>query len=283
MAIAQVRGVPHYYEWIGQGTERDRHKPVLVFIHGWGGSSHYWRSTAQALGAHFDCLLYDLRGFGRSLLPLNYYGDYHLEDYALDLAALLQGLEISGKIILNAHSMGASIAAIFAAQFPQQLERVILNCSGIFEYDARAFATFQKIGGRVVQLRFPWLRRIPGMDRVAIARFLAQPITKADRKQFLEDFLKADNRAAQGTLIASVNQEMVTRLPQALQQIQCPTLLLAGEQDQIIPAAMAKRAIALNPHFQYVEIPQVGHFPMLENAPLYQAAIKQFLQDKIPT
>ncbi|MEB3224339.1 MAG: alpha/beta hydrolase [Synechococcus sp.] len=281
MAIAQVRGVPHYYEWIVQGN-RDSQKPVMLFIHGWGGSSHYWRSTAQALGENFHCLLYDLRGFGQSVLPAAYQGNYDLGDYVLDLEVLLQQLEITNKIILNAHSMGASIGALFAAQFPQWVDRAILNCNGVFEYEARAFAIFQKLGGAVVQCRFPWLRQVPLMDRLAIARFLAQPISKTDRVQFLDDFLKADSRAAGGTLVASVNETMVTCLPQAFQQIQCPTLFIAGEKDQIIPAAMAKKAIALNAQFQYVEIPQVGHFPMLENPALYQAQITQFLQDKIP-
>ncbi len=281
MAIALVRGVPHYYEWICEGG-RDLHKPVMLFVHGWGGSSHYWRSTATTFSEHFNCLIYDLRGFGRSELPVDYSGDYALDDYALDLEELLQQLDINDKIILNAHSMGASIGAIFAEQFPQRLDRAILNCNGIFEYDARAFGTFQKIAGTIVRLRFPWLRQVPGMDRLAIARFLQQPISPTERGQFLEDFLRADNRAAAGTLLASVNEMMVTRLPQALRNIQCPTLLLAGEKDQIIPAAMAKRAIALNPNFQYIEIPQVGHFPMLENPHLYQAEIQQFLRDKIP-
>ncbi|QCS50087.1 alpha/beta hydrolase [Picosynechococcus sp. PCC 11901] len=281
MAIAQVRGVPHYYEWICCGG-CDLPKPVMLFVHGWGGSSHYWRNTATAFSEFFHCLIYDLRGFGRSELPVDYSGDYALDDYALDLEVLLRQLDINSPIILNAHSMGASIGAIFAAQFPQRLDRAILNCNGIFEYDARAFGTFQKIAGTIVRLRFPWLRQVPGLDRLAIARFLQQPIAPTERRQFLEDFLSADNRAAAGTLLASVNEMMVTRLPQAFRNIQCPTLFLAGEKDQIIPAAMAKKAIALNPNFRYIEIPQVGHFPMLENPHLYQAEIQQFLRDKFP-
>ena len=65
MSYIQVRGVDHYYEWIktpGDGLN----KPVMVFIHGWAGSDRYWQSTARALCEQFDCLLYDLRGFGRS-------------------------------------------------------------------------------------------------------------------------------------------------------------------------------------------------------------------------
>ncbi len=64
MSQIQVRGVDHYYEWIKQPS--DSAKPVMVFIHGWAGSARYWQSTATVLAAEFDCLLYDMRGFGRS-------------------------------------------------------------------------------------------------------------------------------------------------------------------------------------------------------------------------
>ena len=63
-----VRGVEHYYQWIAE-PEKSETKPVMVFIHGWGGSARYWESTAQALSDQFNCLLYDMRGFGRSRLP----------------------------------------------------------------------------------------------------------------------------------------------------------------------------------------------------------------------
>ncbi|HEY9638377.1 MAG TPA: alpha/beta fold hydrolase, partial [Coleofasciculaceae cyanobacterium] len=68
MPVINVRGVEHYYEWIRQPTASQT-KPVIVFIHGWGGSARYWESTALTLSEQFDCLLYDLRGFGRSKLP----------------------------------------------------------------------------------------------------------------------------------------------------------------------------------------------------------------------
>ena len=47
-----IRGVNHYYEWIRQPNSQS--KPVMVFIHGWGGSCRYWRSTATAMSDQFD-------------------------------------------------------------------------------------------------------------------------------------------------------------------------------------------------------------------------------------
>ncbi|OKH17784.1 alpha/beta fold hydrolase [[Limnothrix rosea] IAM M-220] len=275
MAKVEVRGVSHYFEWLQQDSSET--KPTMLFVHGWGGSSQYWQETARQFSAQYDCLIYDLKGFGRSPLPANYQGDFALQEYALDLAELIRALNISTPLVLNAHSMGASIAALFTEKYPEQVERLILNCNGVFSYNERAFAIFQKIGKGIVKFRFPWLAAVPFMDRIAIARFLKRPINKGDRQQFLADYLAADGAAAAGTLVAAVNKDMVTRLPAAFKQIQCPTLFLSGENDQIIPAEQAKAAIALNPNFQYTEIPGVGHFPMLESPDIYQQQIQQFL------
>ncbi len=67
MPYANVRGFNHYYEWLTEAADqKPSGKPVLVFIHGWGGSARYWESTAREFCDRFDCLLYDMRGFGRS-------------------------------------------------------------------------------------------------------------------------------------------------------------------------------------------------------------------------
>jgi pimeloyl-ACP methyl ester carboxylesterase len=105
MPLINVRGVEHHYEWIRQSTT-SKQKPVMVFVHGWGGSSRYWESTANALSDKFDCLLYDLRGFGRSRLPeTSIELLYEMEEYAEDLVVLLDALELK-RVYLNAHSMG---------------------------------------------------------------------------------------------------------------------------------------------------------------------------------
>ena len=120
----------------------------MVFIHGWGGSARYWRSTARALVNHFDCLLYDLRGFGQSQ-PIQQAATsrqqpYEMQDYAEDLANLLDALALN-RVYLNSHSMGASVAALFVAHYPNRVERAILNCNGIFEYDSLKFKNWLSI------------------------------------------------------------------------------------------------------------------------------------------
>lgn len=276
MPIVNVRGVNHYYEWIRHSENSS--KPVMVFVHGWGGSGRYWKSTAIALAHNFDCLLYDLRGFGRSSLPINAPDlGYAMEDYADDLAALLDALNLD-RIYLNAHSMGASIATFFLNRYTERVQQAILTCNGIFEYDAKAFAAFHKFGGYVVKFRYNWFLKFPFADRMFMARFLHRPINKSDRLAFLEDFLLADYQAAVGTIYTSVSKQAVETMPQEFAKLTVPTLMVSGEKDIIIPAKMGKQAAALNDNIHYIELPQTSHFPMLEDKTAYLKAVKEFLQ-----
>jgi len=275
MPTVNVRGVDHYYEWIRHQTNYP--KPVMIFIHGWGGSARYWRSTAEALADNFDCLLYDMRGFGRSSLPADSALGYEMEDYSDDLAALIDALKLH-RIYLNAHSMGASIATIFINRYRDRVEQAILTCNGIFEYDAKAFAAFHKFGGYVVKFRYNWFLKFPFADQMFMARFLHRPISKSDRIAFLEDFLLADYSAAAGTIYTSVSKKAVEIMPKEFAQIAVPTLMISGEKDIIIPAEMGRQAAALNDNIQYIELPKTAHFPMLEDSFAYLKSVKEFLQ-----
>lgn len=276
MSTVDVRGVSHYYEWI-RHSETNSSKPVMVFVHGWGGSARYWRSTAEALVDDFDCLLYDLRGFGKSRLPKASLLNYDMEDYADDLALLLDALKLE-RVYINAHSMGASIATIFLNRHRDRVEQAILTCNGIFEYDPKAFAAFHKFGGYVVKFRYNWFLKFPFADQMFMARFLHRPINKSDRLAFLEDFLLADYAAAVGTIYTSVSKKAVETMPHEFANITVPTLMVSGEKDIIIPAIMGQKAAALNKNIKYVELPKTSHFPMLEDATAYLNTVREFLQ-----
>ncbi len=295
MSYINVRGVEHYYEWIKQPSETQ--KPVMVFIHGWAGSARYWQTTAQALSVNFDCLLYDMRGFGRSkgkpttieaseaiadsqsiqeeakaIQELN----YELEEYAEDFATLLDKLQLP-KVYINAHSMGASIATLFLNRYPQRVEKAILTCSGVFEYDEKAFTAFHKFGGYVVKFRPKWLSKIPFVDQIFMARFLRRPIPASERQAFLEDFLVADYEAALGTIFTSVSKYQAEVMPGEFEKLTVSTLLISGEYDQIIPADLGRKAATFSNKVKLVVMKDTAHFPMLEDAETYLKVVQEFL------
>ncbi len=276
MPLINVRGVEHYYEWIRQPTTSPD-KPTLVFIHGWGGSARYWESTANALSDTFDCLLYDLRGFGRSKLPQEPIELlYEMEDYAEDLAALLDALELS-RVYINAHSLGASPTVLFLNRYPERVERAILTCSGIFDYEEKSFTAFHKFGGYVVKFRPRWFLQIPFAGPLFMARFLHRPLPAAVSRAFLEDFLEADYNAALGTMLTAVSKQAAEVMPQEFAQLRVPTLLVSGEYDKIIPAELGHRAAQLSEKVEYFKVPGTAHFPMLEKPEVYLERVRQFL------
>lgn len=289
MSYANVRGFNHYYEWLTEsGNQEASSKPVLVFMHGWGGSARYWESTARALCDRFDCLLYDMRGFGRSRTntsepsPLAEPPEtaaalsYELESYADDLAGLLDALGLK-RVCLNAHSMGASVATFFLNLYPDRVDRAILTCSGIFEYDEKAFNAFYQFGGYVVKFRPRLLYGLPFVDRLFMQRFLHRPLPSVISRSFLNDFLMADYEAALGTIFTCVSKKATEVMPQEFARLTIPTLLIAGDRDIIIPAEMGRQAAALNDKIQYVVMPDTAHFPMLEDAPTYLQHVRSFL------
>ena len=282
MPYISIKGIEHYYEWISSSEEsQDSNRPVMVFLHGWGGSARYWKGTAEALCHRFDCLLYDLRGFGRSRLPQDTNpavtpGCYALESYADDLAELLDALNLD-QVYLNAHSMGASIGVIFLNQHTDRVIQAILTCHGLLEYDAKAFDAFHRFSRYVVAFRPGWLKQIPLAPRMFMARFLHRSIPNAERRAFLEDFLMADYEAALGTIYTSVSKEATEEMPEAYRRVPLPTLLISGEYDQIIEAEMGRQAATLNDKVEYVVIPNTSHFPMLEDPAAYLQHINTFL------
>ncbi len=292
MAYIDIAGVPHYYEWIAEGGADipSGNRPVMVFVHGWGSSARYWRATARALSDTYDCLLYDMRGFGRSSaraqstpLPYNDPRDdaYALERYASELLQLLDTLNLS-QVSVQAHSMGSSIAALLLSQAPERIQQAVFACGGVFDYNPLTIGLFQRIGGIVVQIRPDWITRIPGMDRLTIARFVNKMPEQTIRQEFLEDYMLADITAGLGTLYTSVSKHASIAQPEAYSGIRCPTLIVSGEKDIIIPSELGKKAAALNDNIHHVEVPGVAHLPMLEASQEYLKLVREFLVPTAP-
>jgi len=223
------------------------------------------------------CLSYDLRGFGRSRLVPGSAQDFSLEAYCRDLATLLDQLSID-RIDLNTHSMGASIGLAFANLYPERVRRLVLTCTGVFEYQALLFETFYLASNVVIAARPPWMVNFALVRRAFQRRFVYKLLSDDFARLFIEDFVVASSEAARGTLYSSIGKHATFEMPAAFKQLRTPTLLISGEYDQIIPAVGARRAVEVNRDLSLEVIPSTGHFPMLEAPERYLELMQGFLK-----
>jgi len=287
MATIEILGVPHAYEL----TAPTSCPHTLVFVHGWLNSRGYWQPTISRLSNDFQCLSYDLRGFGESKpkaktdysreqtsfsltsTSSNAFADsfdplYTPSAYAQDLAALLRQLNITSAWLIG-HDLGGTIALWGAAQMPEYVKGVICINAGGGIYLKEAFEQFRSTGQRVLQIRPRWLSQLPLIDLLFTRTSVARPLERYWARQRVIDFVIADPEAALGTLLDSTTEEEINHLPQLVSQIKQPVYFLAGAEDKVMEPKYVRHLASFHPLFQYcgdnvIEIPDCGHLAMLE-------------------
>ncbi len=287
MATIDILGFPHAYEL----TESTSYPHSLVFIHGWLNSRGYWQPVISQLSQDFQCLSYDLRGFGES--QSNIKTDYSSENsslslsasydgllsnpfdslytpatYAQDLATLLQELEIKSTWLIG-HSLGGTIALWAASTMVEQVQGVICVNAGGGIYLKEAFEQFRSAGQRFLQIRPRWLSQLPLIELLFIKNSVARPLERHWARRRVIDFVVADPEAALGSLLESTTEEEINRLPQLVSQLQQPVYFIAGAKDKVMEPKYVRHLASFHPLFDYcgdnvIEIPDCGHLAMLE-------------------
>lgn len=115
-------------------------KDYILAIHGISSNSQVWNEISKNISKYYTILAPDLRGRGHSDSP----GDYNLFNHAEDIKSVLESLNIKSAHIMG-HSLGAYIAIIFAAKFPELTKKVILLDGGAKLSDDQAEKVFNGI------------------------------------------------------------------------------------------------------------------------------------------
>ncbi len=283
MSTLNISGVDHSYELTPPIDNSQL--PVIVFIHGWLLSRLYWQPIIELLRSDYQCLLYDLRGFGDSVTtskldPEARNGDdatrfgtgarcqYSLKAYAQDLEFLLQNLGIEQAWLIG-HSLGGSIALWTADLCPQRVRGVVCVNSGGGIYLKEEFERFRNVGQQLVKFRPSWLRYVPLMDFIFARMMVARPLTLSWGRQRIIDCIRAEEQAALGSLLESTTEEEVHLLPQLVSRLQQPVYFIAGSQDRVMEPKYVHHLASFHKLFapngsNVFEIPNCGHLGMLE-------------------
>lgn len=240
----------------------------ILFVHGFPLDRTMWREQATDLSRDFRCIVPDLRGFGQSIVTE---GKVTMEQFADDLAALLDALSITEPVVLCGLSMGGYVAWQFVRRHAARLKALIL-C------DTRAAPDSTEAAAGRLRLADDVISWGPEVAVKAMLPRLIAPGFKVRESSWIEE-VRQVMLATNSHGIAAASRGMAERADARpwLATIEFPTLVLVGEQDVISPPAEMSEIAAALPHAIFRVIPDAGHLAPLENPQPVNEAIRTFL------
>jgi pimeloyl-ACP methyl ester carboxylesterase len=242
--------------------------PALLLVHGFPLDHRMWEEQIDVLSDVARVIAPDLRGFGSSgVTP----GTVTMGQFADDLAALLDVLQIDEPITLCGLSMGGYIALAFWRRHRDRLARLIL-C------DTRAGAdTDQVRQGRLAMAEQVLASGSSIVVGAMLPRLLAEATTQ--RRPAVIERLAEMIGQMHPEAIAAAQRGMAAREDSIaiLGQIDVPTLVVCGQHDAVSPPAEMQAMAAAMRDARFVEIPDAGHMSPMENPAAVNAAVRDFL------
>lgn len=236
-------------------AQRGNDGPVLLYIHGAGGSHEHWGFQIQGLADVARQYAVDLPGHGRSAGS----GAADVTTYAALVPAFLAGIGAS-RAVLAGHSMGGTIALQAALDIPQQVAGLILLGSS-----ARMPVAPALLAG---------LSDDPQSAIDVFTQNLYGPAAPPDMvAATAEAYQQLDAQLLRNDLLACNAFDA----RQQLGRIACPTLVLCGEEDRMTPLKFSVSLSTGLPNARMQSFPGAGHMLMLEAPAQVNAAMRAFI------
>ena len=248
-------------------------RPVVLMLHGFGGSLHSFEPWAEGLAATHRVIRIDLPGAG--LTGADPSGDYSDERGIELLAALLTQRGVARATVLG-HSMGGRLAWRFAEAQPARVHKLVLVAPDGFASPGFEYGKAPDVGLLARAMTFALPRAVL---RMSLAPAYAQPeVVMTDALvQRYHDLMRAPG--VRPAILARLAQLNLLPPEPLLRRIAAPTLLIWGDQDQMIPIANAQDYLKALPSARLVVLPGVGHVPHEEAPAAGLAALQAFLAE----
>jgi len=265
-----IDGVSTRYVVEGQG-------PPVLLIHGFGEFLEVWGYNVSRLSEHFTVYALDLPGHGLSEEPR---ADYTLDYAARFVVDFMNTLEIE-RASLVGHSLGGLLCLKVAIDFPEKVDKLVLVDSAGLSREAPLIyrlATLPLLGKAILK---PTLKTLikHGMKK----GFYNPEIIARDWVDLSYKYLKMPklkrtlwNLIRSNASIDGLHPEVI--VTDKLHLVQSSTLLIHGEQDQVIPVDYARLACKLIPNVKCQVIDRCGHCPHMEKAAQFNDLVVTFLR-----
>ena len=270
-----VDGPVHYLDFGGPSRA-----PVIVAVHGLGGSAVNWSAIAPLLTSRYRLIAPDLAGFGLTRLAGR---DATVFANRALLHRFIESVQAAAKkpVILMGNSMGGMICVLEASAAPETVAALILVDSALpfvlARPDPLIAATFALYGTPGLGGLMRSLRRDTPPD-VQVARLLsvccadssrvpavsvAQHVEMERRRADFPDKSKALTTAMR-SVVHTIGRRRGHAYRAIVDSVRCPVLLLQGDRDRLVPVSVARAAARAHPDWTLAVLTDIGHVPQLE-------------------
>lgn len=251
-AFERALGVPVAYRRKGKGE-------ATVLLHA-AGFTRMWLPLYEMLSEKLDFIAPEAPGFGETPLPREL---RNFDDLTILYDQLFDQLGL-GRIHLIGFSMGGWAAAEFASFYPRRLQSLtLITPVGLrLEHDP---------GVDIFQLSGPELMDRLFKDKAVMREWLPDPENFDEGIHLYAEF----SAAARYMWAPRYNLALERRL----QRLTCPSLVIGGEEDRLVPNGMSDRYAEVLPMSRLVRIPGTGHEPCLERPRELADLIIRFVEE----
>ncbi len=253
--------------------------PVIIMIHGFRGTHHGLDLIATPLIDH-QVIVPDLPGFGESDPLMD---EHSVNNYVRWLADFITGLNLPTLPILLGHSFGSVIAANYAVKYPNTIYKLIL----INPIGSPALKGPKAITTQLTQIYYWIASKLPEktayrlLTAKSIFPVVQKSIIKTRDKKILE-YIYSQHLAHSGSFASrkvvfeALDASIKHTVREVAHEIKVPTLIIAGELDDITPLAKQHELKQIIPNAEMTIINGVGHLTQYETPDAVADAIKKF-------
>ena len=278
-----VGDVRLFFEVFGQerafvnGSEE--HRPTLIGLHGGPGlDGSKLRYQLASLADAAQVVVPDQRGHGRS--DRGSPDTWNLATWAADVGNLCEALAIDRPIVLGV-SFGGFVAQVYAYTYPEHPRGLILiSTSPRFGSKDEAVERFRAVGGDEAAdvVRRDW--EAPTEETAAEWRRVCGPLLSLRDDPVLER-LRASRIETLDVNVHFMAEGKRMDLRDRLGAVRCPTLVVAGERDPLVPAVAAREIVAAIPDglARLEVIADASHDVLADNPAESYRLVRQFLAE----
>lgn len=259
-----------------EGGAKD--KPTLLLLHGLASNRDTWNAVAHELTPYYHVIIPDLPNSGETQVPANF--DLSVPNVTEQLRRFIEVTQIQKQLNIVGHSLGGSIAIFYAAQFSDETQSMLLiSTGGLFKSNNTAYLK------NPVYLKQLLVTQSGDLEYTRHKIMYSPPfqpkiITQEQEKRMIAE---APSTAKIIQQLTELNKLYTTEsFAKMAKNIEAPTLIIWGKQDQIVNVEVAKELQSIIKRAETpVILNQVGHVPILEAPQIVVQHYLPFLQRNI--